>query len=135
MAELLVFWASTEHPEDAERFDVIVVYPDGHEWGLKEGAPNFLRVSLPGISVEQAEFLLDTERDSPQLFFPETGDPMQQVKTRHRAWRIVESRIPPPIMADLEAAFIVGGKYVVQNPDNLLAWLEKKLDGSGRGAW
>lgn len=46
-----------------KRGDVVVVLPDGHQWGRKEGPPNFFRLKIPGLSVAEAEELMAAEVD------------------------------------------------------------------------
>lgn len=131
MAKLLVKWETNPNTGHFTRFDVVSVRDDSVPWGNLEGYPTFLRVYLPGISVEQAKFLTEAELGGPLDL--DTG--VGTVKVNKRAWRVVESRINPPIYAQLEAAYLVSGEYEVSNPDGMLAWLEKKIDGSGRGSW
>lgn len=57
MAELLIKAISASHadPEKSERGcyrkgDIVVVMPDGHEWGAQEGLPTFVRVRVPGVA-------------------------------------------------------------------------------------
>ena len=131
MARLLVRMADT--PSGYKRFDVVDVRDDSVQWGGLEGYPIFLRVYLPGITVDQARFLQEIQYDPTGHIDPDTGNPDRMLYKR--AWRIVESRITPPIMAQIEAAWMVSGEYVVPDADGMLAWLEKKIDGSGRPEW
>lgn len=130
MAKLLVMWSDNG---SYGSLDVVDVREDSVPWGNREGYPTFLRVSLPGVTPEQAQFLMDVEFDPDGLIDKETGGP-QQVRHK-RAWKIVQSRINPPIWAQLEAAYMVSGEYVVPDANGMLAWLEKKIDGSGKGEW
>ncbi|KPK37046.1 MAG: hypothetical protein AMJ65_15555 [Phycisphaerae bacterium SG8_4] len=120
-------------PSGYKRFDVVDVRDDSVQWGGLEGYPIFLRVYLPGITVDQARFLQEIQYDPTGHIDPDTGNPDRMLYKR--AWRIVESRITPPIMAQIEAAWMVSGEYVVPDADGMLAWLEKKIDGSGRPEW
>lgn len=59
MAELLIKATSASHadPEKDEsgcykKGDIVGLQSDGHEWGAKEGLPNFIRVKVPGLSVD-----------------------------------------------------------------------------------
>lgn len=68
MARLLVKAIDYVHPDpdvdikDAyKRGDVVCVMPDGHVWGLAEGAPKFLHVDLPDVSVDSLLHLVGTE--------------------------------------------------------------------------
>lgn len=130
MARLLVRMADAPA---FKRFDVVSVRDDSTPWGNLEGYPTFLRVSLPGVTVDQAKFLTEVQFDPDGLLDKDTGQPMQMM--HRRAWKIVESRINPPILAQIEAAWMVSGEYVVPDANGMLAWLEKKIDGSGKGEW
>ena len=132
MAKLLVRWVDTPGM-GTKRFDVIDVRDDSVEWGGLEGFPTYLRVYLPGITREEALFLSETEWDQTGPLDPDTG--RGNLKLHARAWRVVESRINPPIMAQLEAAYMVSGEYEIPDASGMLAWLEKKIDGSGKGSW
>jgi hypothetical protein len=50
-------------PEKAARLrvpgDVVVVMPDGHSWGSREGLPRFWIIKVPGLSVETVKKLTD----------------------------------------------------------------------------
>lgn len=130
MAKLLVMWGDNGKYGS---FDVVDVREDSVPWGNLEGYPTFLRVSLPGVTVDEARFLQDVEFDPDGLIDKETDRPQQVL--HKRAWKIVQSRINPPILADIEAAWMVSGEYVVPDANGMLAWLEKKIDGSGKGEW
>lgn len=130
MCKLLVMWADTP---GYRRFDVVDVREDSVEWGGREGNPTFLKVGLPGISVEQATFLTEVQYDPDGDLDYDSGKPKDRL--HKRGWHVVENRINPPIMAQLEAAWAVSGEYVVADADGMLAWLEKKIDGSGKGEW
>lgn len=133
MAKLLVAWTSRPGV-GVKQFDVVDVRDDSVEWGAREGLlSGYLRVSLPGVSREQALFLMDAEFDPLGRIDPDTGKGRDILTAR--AWKIVEARITPPILAQIEAAYMVSGEYVVQNADGMLAWLEKKIDGSRKGRW
>jgi hypothetical protein len=56
MAELLVLAVQRTHPDPEtdrkglrKKGDIVVVKPDGHEWGAGEGLPTFVRVLCPGL--------------------------------------------------------------------------------------
>jgi hypothetical protein len=59
MAELLILNRdATPEQRSYKRGDVVVVREDGHEWGRAEGLPDFIRASLPGVSVAAVEAAL-----------------------------------------------------------------------------
>jgi len=62
MAEFLIKAIDATHPDPDtdeqgcyKKGDIVVVMPDGHEWGGKEGPPTFVIVKVPGVTVEQVE--------------------------------------------------------------------------------
>jgi hypothetical protein len=126
VARLLVRWV--DKPDvvpgrpNTKAFDVVIVAPDGWEWGALEGYPQYLKVDLPGIAPEEAAFLQDIQVDP--------DDPDADAWLTRRAWGIMSNRITPPIMAQLEAAYEANVPYVVQNPDDILNWIRRKLDNA-----
>ncbi len=59
MAEILLFGYDKHHSDpiiDAQamykRGDIVIVRPDGHPWGSKEGLPDFVLLKLPGVAVK-----------------------------------------------------------------------------------
>lgn len=54
-AELLVQAKDSPHETGAKKGDIIVVRPDGWEWGKEECLPNYIVVKMPGVSVEEAK--------------------------------------------------------------------------------
>jgi len=59
MAELLIKATSASHPDPEKdldgcykKGDLVLVMPDDHRWGLKEGPPKFVIVKVPGIARE-----------------------------------------------------------------------------------
>lgn len=62
MAELLIKAIDHIHPDPEtdrrgayKKGDIVLVMPDGHSWGNKEGPPLFVRVAVPGVTIEQIE--------------------------------------------------------------------------------
>lgn len=53
--ELLVQAKDSPYETGAKKGDIIVVRPDGWEWGKEEGLPNYIVVKMPGVSVEEAK--------------------------------------------------------------------------------
>ncbi len=67
-----------------KRGDPVVVMPDGHPWGRKEGTPNFVVLKILGVNDRDlVEPLLDPER-SEFVFNPD--DPTEGVPVRRRAY-------------------------------------------------
>jgi len=132
MAKLLVRWIDNPGIH-TKRFDVIDVRDDSVEWGSKEGFPSYLRVSLPGVTKEEAQFLSEVEWDQNGPLDIDTG--RGTTKLHARKWKIKEGNIPPPLFAQIEVAYMISNEYVVPDANGMLAWLEKKIDQSGKGSW
>lgn len=69
MAEFLVKAQEYTHPDPEKdrrgvhkKGDIIVVKPDGHEWGAAEGLPTFVLVKVPGLSVATVENRMESWR-------------------------------------------------------------------------
>lgn len=99
MAELLIK-ARDAHNDDPEidrqgcykTGDVVVVREDGHEWGAKEGLPNFRVLKVPGVPAAHIEDLIaeQTEYDDGTPLADENG-----TRTfRRREWRVDFDRLP-----------------------------------------
>jgi hypothetical protein len=123
MCRLLIRWIDKEDTvqgrPNTKAWDVIVVMPDDHEWGQREGYPTYLKVDLPGIPVEDAEFLVEIQEE------PGTTDFMHR-----RGWGIMSNRITPPILADITAAYEANEPYVVEDADGMLNWIRRKYDNA-----
>ncbi len=134
MCKLLVRWIDNPGATGTKRFDVIDVRDDSVEWGSREGfLSNYLRVSLPGVTPQQAQFLTEKEWDQNGPLDFDTGRGTTRIHARR--WHIVESRINQSTMDALWDKFILSEEFVVFDAQNMLAWLEKKIDGSSRGNW
>jgi len=99
MAEFLVMAKSNTHSDPNKdqtgcykRGDIVVVKPDGHEWGKLEGLPNFVVIKVPGLNHEVATKYLDPEID-----------PLDNFKrTSRRKYRIRVDDIPFNIRKQLQ---------------------------------
>ena len=107
MAELLIKAINASHPDPVKdrrgcykRGDIVVVMPDGHEWGAKEGLPNFFKVKIPGVEVSRLDALREEQDDD------DAGNPVYEDGTliladgpirkvfRRRRWRLMVASIP-----------------------------------------
>ncbi len=122
MAELLVRWQSKTGLSDTRRGDIIVVMEDGHVWGGKEGFPNHLKVSLPGIPKSDISDLTVVE----DAF---NGDGIAHIR---RQWTMADINIPSPVLNLLNAAFVVDEKFVVPNPSDILQWIRRRSNNQRR---
>ena len=68
MAEFLIKAVDATIPDPTKdragcykRGDVVVVMPNGHEWGKEEGPPSFIILKIPGLSVTVARKYLESE--------------------------------------------------------------------------
>jgi hypothetical protein len=125
--------ADTPGPRGTKRFDVIDVRDDTVPWGNREGYPTYLRVWLQDVTEAEAMFLVRPEGDPATGLDFDTGLPIGNLTAR--AYHILESRINPPTLAQIEAAWMVSGEYVIVDGQGMLAWVEKKIDNSTPPAW
>lgn len=72
----------------------VVVMPDGHPWGRREGLPNFIVVKLPGVSAERVKKYIEAES---------TVVDGEVVTTRRRIWRIRFADLPAATRTKLQA--------------------------------
>lgn len=101
MAELLVKAIDATHPDPEKdrrgcykTGDVVVVMPDGHEWGKEEREPLFFVVKVPGLDVEEAKVkFLQPEYSivAGKIELDNNGNP---VTIGRRAYRIEKSLLP-----------------------------------------
>jgi hypothetical protein len=68
MAELLIKAIDATHSDPVKdkagcykRGDIVVIMPDGHEWGKEERLPKFMVVKIPGMSVAEARKYIEGE--------------------------------------------------------------------------
>ena len=74
--------------------DIVVVRPDGWEWGREECLPNYLVVKLPQLTVEQVEHF--TQSLMAQDGVDEHGQP-KMVMLRKRKYQIPSQWVTPYI--------------------------------------
>lgn len=115
MAELLIKAADATHA-DAEkdrrgcykRGDVVIVQDDGHEWGAKEGPPNFVILRIPGAARALAQRLTEEQDDDdngtplPREVFVGNEPIMLDGKFRRRRWRVDIDALPVAIRTALQ---------------------------------
>jgi hypothetical protein len=106
MAELLIKARDATHPDQEidragcyKRGDIVVVQPDGHVWGAKEGLPNFVKLKIPGLDPEIVRELIEPQDDD------DDGNPHYEAGTailvdgpvrktfRRRRWRLMVAGI------------------------------------------
>ena len=97
MCELLIKARNAQHadPEKDRRGcykvgHIVVVQNDGHEWGAKEGLPNFVKVKIPGLSADVVRDLIDEQRED------DSGNDTGGI-FRRRRWRVRVADIPATI--------------------------------------
>lgn len=102
MAELLIKAVDATHPDpeiDAagcyKEGMVVVVMPDGHEWGREEGPPKFVVAKLPGVSVEKTRKYMDELKETDA----KTGEPKT---VRRRRWQIDKAKMDPAAYAAIK---------------------------------
>ena len=65
--------------------DIVVIKPNGWEWGREETLPNYYIIKVPNISVEEAEYATQSLMD--------TTDPEKPVMLKKRKYQIPQSII------------------------------------------
>lgn len=86
-----------------KRGDVVIVQDDGHEWGRKEGPPNFVVLRIPGAARALAERLTEEQDDD------DTGTPLpvvdgDQPRHRRRRWSVDLNALPSAVRTALQTA-------------------------------
>ena len=99
MAELLIKLIDHIHSDPVKdrsgaykRGDVVVVMPDGHEWGREEGPPKFGIIKVVGLSVMKCQEFVRPEMQD-EVF---DGQTIRGQKTR-RLHRIDIDSLPPAL--------------------------------------
>jgi hypothetical protein len=103
MAEFLVKARDPiDLPKDEEkrnrcyrRGDIVVVMPDGHEWGKEERLPKFMVVKIPGLSVETAKKYIISAYEDTGIVDQDNHPIMKMVQ--RRKYRILLDTIPTAI--------------------------------------
>lgn len=97
-AEILVKATDSIHPNPTEdlrgsykRGYPVVVMPDGHIWGSKEGLPNFVVIKIPNISIEKVQKYIQVWQE--QTGIDTEGRPIIQTIKR-RLWQIRWADLP-----------------------------------------
>jgi hypothetical protein len=131
MAELLIKARDATHA-DAEkdrrgcykRGDVVVVMDDGHEWGAKEGPPNFVRLRIPGAARALAERLTE-EQDDDDTGAPLPDEQGQRRAFRRRRWRVDLDALPAAVRTGLQSDGVASITRV-----QIRSRLKRKRDGA-----
>ena len=99
MAEFLIKAVDETHSDPVEdqrgcykRGDIVVVMPDGHEWGKEEGLPKFVVVKIPDLAVSKARKYTDP------VINGVTG-----LMTRRRLRRVLVDDVPSSIKQQLRS--------------------------------
>ncbi len=106
MAEFLIKAIDANHLNPVKdksgcykRGDVVVVHPDGHEWGKSEGPPKFVIVKIPGMTVEEAQKYVKSEGDAP--------DPENPITLTRRKYKFHIDDISEEVKNELETKGVV----------------------------
>lgn len=100
-AEFLVKAVDVTHKDPVKdrgcykRGDVVVVFPDGHEWGKEERLPKFMVVKIPGLPVKDAKKYIESEWDN--------AIPKNPVLLTRRKYKIFVDDTPADIKDELNA--------------------------------
>lgn len=131
MAELLIKWVDATHADPEKdrrgcykRGDVVIVQKDGHEWGAKEGPPNFVILRIPGAARALAERLTEEQDDDDAgvLLQDEQG---QRRAFRRRRWRVDLDDLPAAIRTALQT----NGRASITRAQ-IRSRLKRKRDGA-----
>lgn len=103
MAELLIKAIDAIHSNKDKdrrgcykRGDVVVVMPDGHEWGKEECFPKFVVVKIPGLSVEAGKKYTESDYD--------LSDPKGERVLTRRKYKLKLDSLPGSIKQQLNKA-------------------------------
>ena len=98
MSEILIKAVDATHadPEKDQRGCYkrgmpVVVMPDGHTWGSREGLPTFVVLKLPGVSVEKVQQFISPEQVDDGV--DHHGVPKWKM-VRVRLWKVFVDEIP-----------------------------------------
>lgn len=111
MCEVLIFAQNNTHADPEEdrrgcwkRGYPVVVKEDGHQWGLEEGLPKFVKVKIPGVPAAKAKaFIEDQLTDDagvPTTTTTQDGTVVPRAY-RRRAWNVAINSIPAAIRNQL----------------------------------
>lgn len=108
MAEILVKAVDAEHSDpqkDArgcyKRGMPVVVMPDGHRWGKKEGLPKFVIIKMPGVPVETVQKYIEPQTED-VISLPNESGAFQVV--RRRRWQFRLDAMPAIVRGRVAAA-------------------------------
>lgn len=107
MAEFLIKARNTvDLPKDEAdsncaymRGDIVVVMPDGHEWGKEERLPKFVVVKVAGMSVETAKKYMEPQVVDSGLV--DVGGKATPRMTSKRKWKILMDDVPTAVKTAL----------------------------------
>jgi hypothetical protein len=74
--------------------DVVVIMPDKHMWGTKEGLPTFWRVKVRDAQPEDYSYLMDMQMD---MIVPEESQPFTR-----RQYKFNHHKLPAELKRQLE---------------------------------
>ena len=116
MAEFLIKVLDTKHPNPIKdqqkcykRGDIVVVKPDGHNWGKEEGLPKFVKIKIPGLPVSE------------KYIDPEIDEIDKSKIIRRRKFRILLDNLPNTIINKLKK----NGEITI-TPDKLKNFIHNK---------
>jgi len=106
MAEFLVKLNDNTHVNPTKdqsgcykRGDVVVVMPNGHEWGKEEGYPKFVVVKIPGMTVAAGQKYIEPQIQGDLV--GEMRDPT--IITRRRKYNVLLDTAPQAMIVAARA--------------------------------
>ena len=126
MCEILIKAIDAKHSDPAKnergcykRGDIVVVMPDGHQWGSEEGLPRFVRVKIPGLDPETVKHIIEPHQDTTD------PDPKNWVMLARRKWRVLVDDVPQGIIDQLRD----NGEVTV-TVNQIRNFVKNKIDGT-----
>ena len=111
------------------RGEIIVIKPDGWEWGGKERPPSYIVVKVPGVTVAQAAKYTQGLIDS-TLYDSSLADQPDTVNVKERRWHFLKKVVDSALVLwSVDSSFVVltkeQAKTVVKEYD--LALIKQKI--------
>lgn len=143
MAEILVKAVSVAHPDPEKdrrgthkKGDLVVVMPDGHPWGAREGPPRFVRVLCPEVTVEQVRDRVEPWRWRPSFEIVSSNIPQDRYRIRATNATMSQSGAAAFTLSRVEAFLTRWGAAIVSSDDTSVTFDIRIFDAlTSRGFW
>jgi len=130
MAEFLVKAKANLNGKGKEIGDIIVVRPDGWKWGGKEQPPNYVVISIPDISFEDAKEYEKSlyEPRIREIFEDKTGKVVRITENEGIVLKQRKHKFPIEIVN--QAKQNLKGRLALTNPGGITNIIEKTKNGN-----